>query len=146
MVAWRYEFYFLVLKTKLFYPLAVLVHKILFYHSKIKFIHASLHCCVIIVLYTVIYMTLVQTFIPEGAFHLSEMTRRPGLSANRMLQIWRTGNIQVEYAWNPKKWCISFTNWLISPAVISEKWKVPISWVIEVQVHDFSSYSAKKPI
>ena len=37
MVARRYEFYFLYAKT-IFYSLAVLVHKILFCHSKIKFI------------------------------------------------------------------------------------------------------------
>ena len=36
-MAWRYEFYFLVAKT-IFYSLAALVRKILFCHSKIKFI------------------------------------------------------------------------------------------------------------
>ena len=39
-VAWRYEFYFLVAKT-IFYSLAALVRKILFCHSKIKFISSS---------------------------------------------------------------------------------------------------------
>ena len=37
MAAWRYEFYFLEAKT-IFYSLAPLVRKILFCHSKIKFI------------------------------------------------------------------------------------------------------------
>ena len=36
----RYEFYFLVAKT-IFYSLAALVRKILFCHSKIKFISSS---------------------------------------------------------------------------------------------------------
>ena len=36
-MAWRYEFYFLVAKA-IFYSLAALVRKILFYHSKMKFI------------------------------------------------------------------------------------------------------------
>ena len=39
-MARRYEFYFLVAKT-LFYSLAALVRKILFCHSKIKFISSS---------------------------------------------------------------------------------------------------------
>ena len=37
MAAWRYEFYFLVAKT-IFYSLTALIRKILFCHSKIKFI------------------------------------------------------------------------------------------------------------
>ena len=39
-MARRYEFYFLVAKT-IFYSLAALVRKILFCHSKIKFISSS---------------------------------------------------------------------------------------------------------
>ena len=39
-MARRYEFYFLVAKT-LFYSLAALVRKILFCHSKVKFISSS---------------------------------------------------------------------------------------------------------
>ena len=42
MAAWRYEFYFLVAKT-IFYSLAVLVRKILFCHSNIKFISLCHH-------------------------------------------------------------------------------------------------------
>ena len=44
MAAWRYEFYFLVAKT-IFYSLAALVRKILFCHSKVKFI-SSRHCVI----------------------------------------------------------------------------------------------------
>ena len=54
MAAYRYEFYFLMAKT-IFYSLAVLVCKILFCHSKIKFL--SSHHRVISSMYT-----LGQTF------------------------------------------------------------------------------------
>ena len=44
MAAWRCEFYFLAPKT-IFYSLAVLVHRMLFCQSKIKFI-SSCHCVI----------------------------------------------------------------------------------------------------
>ena len=42
MLAWRYEFYFLVTKT-IFYSLTPLVRKILFCHPEIKFISSCHH-------------------------------------------------------------------------------------------------------
>ena len=42
MAAWTYEFNFLVAKT-MFYSLATLVRKILFFHSKIKFMSSRHH-------------------------------------------------------------------------------------------------------
>ena len=65
MAAWRYEFYFLGAKT-IFYSLAALVCKILFCHSKIKFISSchrvisSIYCLVPVSLFHIIcyYYTL----------------------------------------------------------------------------------------
>ena len=62
MAAWRYELYFLVAKT-IFYSLAALVYKILFRHSKIKFI-SSCHR----VISSIYMLHLERFFLPCSCF------------------------------------------------------------------------------
>ena len=75
MAAWRYEFYFRVAKT-IFYSLAALLRKILFCHSKIKFISSSRR-----VMFFLLYRHAddgVFDDFPKISEDFSKIFRRPG--------------------------------------------------------------------
>ena len=89
MKAWRYEFYFLVAKA-IFYSLAALVRKILFYHSKTKLI--SLRHRVISPMYLAALLAdfqinggVNQILIHGGAFSSSEVLGKNNSIQSKLL-------------------------------------------------------------